>query len=94
MGKRPEDLNLTDQPIETTTPTTERDVMRMLDRIAEMRGSGLFNWADDTLRGIEDSVAGSGRVTEGQRQAVANIEEASWSGRGRRRYEGFRGRSR
>lgn len=93
MGKRSEDLNLTDQPIQTTTPTTEREVAAMLDRIAEMRGSGYFNWADDTLRGIEDSIAGSGVVTAGQRSAVENIEE-SLNRRPRRRYEGFGGRSR
>lgn len=63
-----------------------------------MRGSGDFHWADDTLRGIEDSVAGSGYVTDGQQTAIDNIEAArtrqeeergSSSGRSRR-YEGFR----
>lgn len=85
-----------DSPILPSTPVTEREVADFLDQIADMRGSGFFNWADDTLRGIEDSVAGSGNITAGQRRAIENIEnsrrESGGSGwnRGRsRRYEGF-----
>jgi hypothetical protein len=44
-----------------------------LSAIETMRESGSYDWADDTLRGIYDSVAERQRVTWGQRKALQNI---------------------
>lgn len=46
-----------------------------LGALEYMRACGSFDWADDTLEGIEKSVAERERVTEGQLQAVKNIAE-------------------
>lgn len=45
----------------------------LLDAVDEMRGSGSFDWADDTLRDIYDWVAERRFFTEGQLRAVNNI---------------------
>lgn len=45
----------------------------LLDKIEEMRCSDQFNWADDTLRGIYDTVASSRRWTAKQLVAINNI---------------------
>lgn len=43
--------------------------------IEEMLNDGSYNWADDTLTGIYETVLGSGKVTPGQRRAVENIRQ-------------------
>lgn len=53
-----------------------QEVIRFLDDIDELRGSGSVDWADDTLTGIYDTVGRQNIVTEGQRRAVDNIESA------------------
>jgi hypothetical protein len=97
MGKSLTDLNLNDDPIQptpsTTTPTSSSEVRRFLDDIDELRGSHQYGWADDTLRDIARTVELSGRVTEGQRKAIANIEAGAMR-KARRRWEGFGGRFR
>lgn len=45
----------------------------LLDKIEEMRCSDQFNWADDTLRGIYDTIEASRRWTAKQVVALNNI---------------------
>jgi hypothetical protein len=52
------------------------DVQEFLDRIEELREDGRYEWADDTLTGIYDTVYAQNRVTDGQRRAIDNIENA------------------
>ncbi len=44
--------------------------------IEMMRESERYDWADETLRGIYDTVEASQCVTEGQRRAVFNIRHS------------------
>ncbi len=61
---RLEDLNLSDDqdPWEYWT-----------DKIEQLRGTDDFEWADDTLKGIYDTICVTHRVSEGQRRAICNI---------------------
>lgn len=59
----------------------ERDAVALISRIDEMLESGSYDWAEDTLSGIRESVERTGRSTEGQRTAVDNIENARGGGR-------------
>ncbi len=43
--------------------------------IEMMRECGRYEWADETLTGIYDTVRERDFVTEGQRRAVVNIRE-------------------
>lgn len=64
---RAEDLDL--------DPNREEDpaVERILEAIEEMRSCGSYEWADDTLTGIYDTVHASRTVSEGQKRAIRNI---------------------
>ena len=46
-----------------------------LTRIDNMRDSGKYDWAEDTLIGIYDNVAKWKRYSEGQLRAVRNVFE-------------------
>lgn len=47
-----------------------------LDKIEEMRSSGEFEWADETLTSIYDQCFVRKRITEGQKRAIRNIAGA------------------
>lgn len=86
------DLNLSDQPLDDR-PTHSEEVNDFLDEIRGMRDQDRYAFAEDTLRGIKESVERTGSVTMKQRQAVRNIAESQNHGRERggwsRRYEGY-----
>lgn len=92
MGKRPEDLNLSDEPL--VHPLDDIDVRdtdwyQFSQEIDALLGSGDFEWASSTLEGIRESVERYKTVTPGQRSAVANVATARQRADGwRRRYEG------
>lgn len=90
-----EDLHL--DPDEGPGPSQTRhaeEARAFLDALSDLLADRRYNFANETLSGIWDSVEGTLRVTEGQRQAVANIrrsvEEREDKPRGgSRRYEGW-----
>lgn len=88
MGKRLEDLHLTDQPLTPPAPSDPRgtDWYRFTQDIEDLLTAGEHTWAADTLLDIQQTVERTQRVTEGQRAAVDNIGNA----RRNRRYEGHR----
>lgn len=83
------------------TRTTPEDLADFLGLLNELLGGGHYDWARETLEGIRTTVHTTGRVTEGQRQAVARIAAARRQARdddrqmsfertgGSRRYEGW-----
>jgi hypothetical protein len=84
-----------DAPIARPAPREEQDWDAFLHEINDLRTSGDYDWADETLGFIAETVEKTERVTVGQRTAVANItnarRERPWSRRaGSRRYEGYR----
>lgn len=95
MGKRLDDLQLTDQPITPPAPQDPRDTewYRFAREIDDLLATGHYTWAFDTLSDIQTTVEQRQCVTEGQRHAVANIEASRGRG-GSRRYEGYQGRRR
>lgn len=54
------------------------DPGRFLTALEYLRTSGSFDWADDTLSGITDTVQSRGVVTEGQWRAVKKIAESRY----------------
>lgn len=89
MGKRLEDLNLSDEPIRPVKPTDPRETewytfAREIDEMLETTSA--FEWAADTLMGIRESVEQYQTVTDGQRRAVANILDAGMKSNGRRSF--------
>jgi hypothetical protein len=100
MGKRLEDLNLSDAPLpKPRQPPDERETnwYRFCLDIEELLGSGEYDWASETLEGILATVRNRRYVSNPQREAVQNItvarSEMKSRGNGRwstRRYEGFR----
>ena len=97
MGKSLDDLHLTDQPIRQPAATDARDQdwYKFAEEITALVESGSYEWALETLAVIKATVERLERVSEGQRRAVRNIEEARSSYRARhgrsRRYEGYGG---
>jgi hypothetical protein len=108
MGKRIQDLHLNDNPIEVTVEAKEAGQRSLFDPTPDERDQPWYQflgdlddlladdkylWANDTLKGIYETVEKSHRVSEGQRRAVTNISnrgEERLRGRGSsRRYEGF-----
>lgn len=93
MGKRPDDLPLSDAPLRPPEPDDEREAAwyQFAEELHTLLDSGDFTWATDTLAGILASVEQYKTVTPGQRRAVANVQAARTraDGGGRRRYEGF-----
>lgn len=61
---------------------------RFVTDIEDLLATGKYTWAEDTLRSIQQTVELTKRVTDGQRQAVGNIEAGAYKTHGRR-YEGF-----
>ena len=95
MGKSPDDLNLSDEPLRRLEPVDPRDTewYQFVQQIEELLEGGQFEWAASTLKGIAESVERYKIVTPGQRSAVANVSAARGRADGwRRRYEGHGGR--
>jgi hypothetical protein len=72
----------------------DEDWYRFCREIDDLYASGRYEWAASTLFDIQGTVERTQRVTDGQRRAVRNIEEAGERQRPygfRRRYEGYRG---
>jgi hypothetical protein len=104
MPKRIEDLPVDDTPIISTPPEAPepshidaRDTgwYQFIVEIEDLLATGKYNWAAETLEGIQRTVEEAHRVTPGQRKAVENIEATKDRLRGggsfyRRRYEGYR----
>ena len=66
-------------PLSLGSIGSSQDVADFVRHIDEMLESGEFDWAEDTLTGISETVSKFGRVTEGQRRAVSNIgEKRGW----------------
>ena len=92
MGKRLEDLNLSDAPLPAASPEDVRDTdwYRFCRDIDDLLATGHFTWAESTLTDIQRTVEQYQCVTQGQRNAIANIEAAKERQDGRRRrYEGY-----
>jgi len=108
MGKRLEDLNLGDSgpPSRDELAIARREAERFVCELELMENEECYGFAYGTIVDIRVSVAQSGRVTEGQREAIHNIKVGSqrhedaregWERHERRtgrRYEGFNGRTR
>jgi hypothetical protein len=90
MGKRIDDLiGLDDSPI--AEPDLRDTVWgKFLGEINDLIESGDYDWAMETLTGIAESVEKRRWVTDGQRQAIKNIEAGLTRRRWGRRYEGRR----
>lgn len=70
-----------------------RLAFRFIADIEDLLATGKYTWAETTLRGIQETVEKTGRVSDGQRRAVTNIEHAvdeRRDGPRGRRYEGYR----
>lgn len=48
----------------------------ILQKIEKMVDSGDYEWADETLLGIGETIEDTEYVTDGQREAIQNIEAA------------------
>lgn len=84
---------ISDRPLESSKPVDPRstDWYRFSQDIEDLLATGKYTFAEETLRGIQETVEKRQAVTEGQRRAVRNIEaSADRPSRGRsRRYEGY-----
>jgi hypothetical protein len=93
-----EDLPITPPPEEKPpSPIDARDTgwYKFILDIEDLLATGQFNWAAETLEGIQRTVEETHRVTDGQKRAVDNIEKTKDRLRSggsfyRRRYEGYR----
>jgi hypothetical protein len=84
------DEPLNDQP--TLTPL----VKEYLDWVNTLREDDQYSYAFVTLEGIARTIQGTGRITDGQRQAVRNIIDGAerandrhFAPKASRRYEGW-----
>jgi hypothetical protein len=69
------------------------DTTHFLEHLEDLIGDTSLHWAFSTLSGIRDTIRQTGRITEGQRRAVANIRKHRGDDTQRRptrRWEGFR----
>jgi hypothetical protein len=92
-GKSIDELNLSDTPLTAPEPEDAREsewyrFLQLIEDVIDRRP-----WAEDTLRGIQETVRQTHRVTDGQRGAVDNINhaEARRQRGSSRRYEGYGG---
>lgn len=105
-GKKIDELQLDDRllPVPINSPLEEprrqptadqrhEDWYRLWMRIEDLLSDPKYNYAGDTLKGIQETIERTQRVTDGQRRAIDNIEEGGerqfrsqrqWG----RRYEG------
>ena len=94
-GKSLNDLNFNTTPLPTESDPRDSDWYQFSQEIEDLLATGKATFAEDTLRGIQETVEAHHRVTIGQKQAVRNVEIAIERSRdrprsGSRRYEGFR----
>lgn len=54
---------------------TQDELQPYLDLLDEMMGSGAYDWAEDTLRGIRDWADTNAHVTDRQKAAIRRIGE-------------------
>lgn len=93
--RHPDDQQAFDDDVERRrTEPDERDQpwYQFVARIDELLTSHEYDWAHESLTGIQETVTSTRRVSEGQRRAVDNIERAKKEPRRdgfRRRYEGW-----
>lgn len=88
--------DLSDDPL-SDRPILSPAVRDYLDYVDDLIGTPeVYAWAEDTLRGIRTSIHTTGRITDGQRRAVANIVDGAARGdaarernKSSRRYEGW-----
>lgn len=52
------------------------DYTGLLSQIEQMQDTGDFEWADDTLSGIHQTVSDNEHATDAQKTAVENIANA------------------
>lgn len=95
MGKTIDDLTTLDDTPLAPDLATDRDPRptnwyRFIGDIDDLLATGQYTWAEESLRGIQETVGRTKRVTDGQRLAVDHIERAGERRRGSRRYEGWR----
>lgn len=93
-GKSLDQLNLSDQPLPKPTDVRDEGWYQFSQEIEDLLATGRATFAESTLLSIQETVEKTHVVTDGQRRAVRNIEDAATrprvgSYRGRR-YEGFR----
>ena len=50
-----------------------------VEKIDDLQTSGDFDWAEDTLAGIDDWVQREKHITNKQKEAVENIEDGAFS---------------
>lgn len=96
-----DDLPFDDKPLtaEQGRPADDlrnRIAFRFISDIENLLATGEYTWAETTLRGIQETVERTGRVSDAQRRAVTSIETARErqkavrrDGMRGRRYEGF-----
>lgn len=91
-GRTLDDLKLTNQPLPQAEDPRGTEWYQYVQYIEDLLATGRYTFAEDTLRGIQQSVEKAQKVTDGQRRAVDNIEQSAYRTRrgGSRRYEGFR----
>ena len=53
-----------------------KEAIMMVHDIEDMLEMGDYDWAADTLQGIRDTIKKTMHVTEGQRKAIYNVEDA------------------
>jgi hypothetical protein len=62
------------------------DPQDYLDEITEMLEDGVrYAWAESTLSGIYNTISQTGRVSDGQINAITNIKASATNRRGRHR---------
>jgi len=107
MGKRLDQLDLGDSgpPSRDELAISRREADQFIMELERMEEEECYGFAYGTIVDIRVSVAQSGRVTEGQRDAIHNIKVGSqrhedaregWERHERRtgrRYDGFDGRN-
>jgi hypothetical protein len=93
-GKSLDELNLKldtlASPASTNPDPRAQEWYRFSLDIENLLATGKYTWAEDTLRGIQQTLERTHHVTAGQKQAVANIErQGEQPRRWGRRYEGY-----
>lgn len=68
--------------LSASTPTGD-DPEQWLRLIEDMVDSGHYDWAEDTLLDIGETIEESGRVWSGQIEAITNIQNAAYGQRKR-----------
>lgn len=93
-GKSLDQLNLSDTPLPKPTDVRDEPWFQFYQEIEDLLATGRVTFAESTLLSIQETVEKYHTVSDGQRRAVRNIEDAAnrprYGGYRGRRYEGFR----